>query len=153
MKCCNCGRENVEEANFCFYCGYSFRENVADAGNIIRKIDVTETVEEENEVQHINNGGLALKAWQWCLYFLLLVIPYAWPLWLVLTIMWCFSDNASVERRSFARGIMLFIGFMFVFSMVAAIYLVATYGTDGAINYLTNGAATSADAFMKMYGM
>lgn len=152
MKCCNCGRENVEEANFCFYCGYSFRENVADAGmhSQIREIQLSD---EATVVQPVNSQRGALKTWQWGLYFMLLVLPYAWPLWLVLTIMWCFSERATEERRSFARGLMLFVGIVFALSMFAAIYLVATYGTDGAINYLTGGAATSADALMKMYGM
>lgn len=152
MKCCNCGRENVEEANFCFYCGYGFRENVADA-DINRRVGEIQLGAQTPVVQPVFSQGKVLKTWQWVLYFMLLIIPYAWPVWLVLTIMWCFSEKATEERRSFARGLMLFVGIAVALSMFVAMYLIATLGTDGAISYLTDGMATSADALMKMYGM
>lgn len=176
MKCPNCGRENTEETNFCYYCGYSFREQrvpeptepaAGQAGftrgytNFTGEVpsgfgQVPDVPPYRPEVQTAQgNTAAAVKAmpvWQWFLYFLLLCVPYVWPVWLLITGIWAFSEKSSPERRNFSRGILIFLIAAVVFSIITAIILVATMGADGAISYLTGGAATSADALMKMYG-
>lgn len=178
MKCPNCGRENTEETNFCYYCGYSFREQCVPeqtrpAEGSMRPMygqsgleteqmqsgfsqapDVPPYRPEQQTVQAAGNvvSGKAMPVWQWFLYFLLLCIPYVWPVWLLITGIWAFSEKSSPERRNFSRGILIFLIAAVVFSIITAIILIATMGTDGAISYLTGGAATSADALLKMYG-
>lgn len=166
MKCPSCGRANSEEVNFCFYCGHSFREfgntlknaSVAGSGNEIENTSEAlhyykENKPEATEGYEANVNVKSMKAWQWALYFMLLVLPYAWVAWIVVTIVWAMSENGSAERKSFAKGMLAFLTIVLVISIIASMYLIATMGIDGAINYLTGGVATSADALMQQSGM
>lgn len=166
MKCPSCGRENPEEVNFCFYCGHSFRE-FGDAVKIVSNAGSDDEIENSSEMLryykenksetsegHGENVSVSsMRAWQWALYFMLLVLPYAWVAWIVVTIVWAMSENGSAERKSFAKGMLAFLTIVLVISIIASMYLIATMGINGAINYLTGGVATSADALMQQSGM
>ena len=159
MKCPSCGRECGEEVNFCFYCGHSFRENPVHPVNIQQGFsqapDVPPYFPENSDEVFRRNGEnedvKSMRPWQWALYFALLIIPYTGLLWFVLTIVWAFSDKSSAERKSFSKGLLAFLAIVVVMTVITSIYLIATLGTDGAINYLTGGMATSADALMQQY--
>ncbi len=58
MKCPSCGRENGDENNFCFYCGYSFRERKA-SGNSSAGRNAFRFNPYENETGYNGNNGAA----------------------------------------------------------------------------------------------
>lgn len=165
MKCPSCGRENLEENNFCFYCGHSFRISGTSEMSYARGDGREENRQNTPENAYAAQGSLSgnasgtagngkiMPVWQWCLYFLALIFPYTMIVWFVITVMWAFGSKGTPERRNMARGILMFLVISVVFTVIASIILIATMGTDGVINYLTGGVATSADALLEMYGM
>lgn len=162
MKCPSCGRENGDDVNFCFYCGYSFRERPV----VMQEEKITmpgyeqapsvppyrPDPKEASESIVSSEKGNAMPTWQWLLYFLTLAFPFTWIIFLIVTGVWAFGDKASQERKNFAKALLGFLLFLIVFSILTVIILIATQGLDGAISYLTDGKATSAEAFMEMYG-
>lgn len=148
MKCPSCGRECVDESNYCFYCGYSFREAAIKAVS-------SETAKEAEVVtdeitKNADTEEKAMSHFWWILYFCTLLTPFTYPVFIFLTAKWAFGSSGSRERKNFAKGLMIFVATLFVACFVLAIVYVAAFGVDGAINKLTNGAATNADAYFKM---
>ena len=109
--CKNCGRKNpLEEANFCYYCGASLRED-GSAPETVRK----ETVSGEGNAESaaVTDPTVVKRPFttmQWLGMFLLLLIPlYGWIAFLVIASISAFGANATEERRAFAKGFLLFL--------------------------------------------
>lgn len=111
QECKVCGRTNpIEEANFCYYCGASLRENGIPA-------EVTKPAEEA--VSEDAAAGTAkpdltkekrpFTTLHWLgMLALLLIPPYGWIVFFVIALISAFGANATEERRSFAKACLIF---------------------------------------------
>lgn len=119
--CRNCGRKNpLEEANFCYYCGASLREegevNPAEAAMASESVAESGNAGAETDVTRVKRP---LTTTQWLCMMLLLLIPiYGWIAFLVIASVSAFGANATEERRAFAKALLLFL-------VIAAVALTA----------------------------
>ena len=171
MKCPSCGRECQDEANYCYYCGYSFRdekfnegkENEAPIGgatghmpipmidlNQYAQLNTGEKTEDGKERVLLVKKKAPLKTWQWVLYFATLVFPYTSFIWLGVTGYWAVSPVIPDERKNFARGMMIFLLALFTIAIMFMLVLIQNGGLDSYISEMTGGKATSAEAYLDM---
>lgn len=142
MICPDCGRECQEEANYCFYCGHSFREIGFKAPTPEPVAPVVVETSEESAMGRL---------W-WMLYFALLMFPATYPILFIITAVWAFGNKGSKERKNFAKAAITFMIILVVISLIVAFYYLSAYGLDGAIEKLTNGQAHNSEELMQMYG-
>ncbi len=119
-ECKVCGRTNpVEGANFCYYCGTSFREvGASDPREELRREF------QKAEEEPVTVPTKKMSKWQWMATFLLLFLPvYGWLAFLVVVCLSAFGASSSEERKEMARGLLLFVGISVVFTILAFIYL------------------------------
>ncbi|MBQ6106382.1 MAG: hypothetical protein IJL03_10640 [Lachnospiraceae bacterium] len=105
--CKVCGHKNpLEEANFCYYCGASFREDGSPEPETAKAAAVT-VPSEETDVTQVKRP---FSTMQWFGMFMLLLIPlYGWIAFLVIAAISAFGANATEERRSFAKAFLIFL--------------------------------------------
>lgn len=104
MVCNNCGRQiGNEEANFCEYCGNSFREHKqyqAPVNPILPK-QVTVVQEREDKpltfLSFLGSYGI----------FFIPVIGYL--LFPIMLLVWSFSSKVSATKKNWARATLIFI--------------------------------------------
>lgn len=154
MECPSCGRQNPDNHNFCFYCGFNLKD-FDPSEEIINRFNasrmgvpgvITQTVQVEEEINK------PMKVWQWAVYFMLMIIPFCWLIWLVLTFIWAFGKRGTKERKQFAKGMLIATLIVVIALLMIMIYMISHYGIDYFINYITNGVATSAEAYLKKFG-
>ena len=111
-KCPICGRSNpLQEANFCYYCGASFRED--GKGPVASGREMPRTDEEKELV-----NGRPFGTVRWLLCFALLLIPvYGWLAFVVIMAIGTFSPNATKERKDIQRA-------LFIFSLAAIVLMI-----------------------------
>ncbi len=114
--CRVCGRENpIEDANFCYYCGESFRE-----GFQVNETDLLKERVSENEAQGstVTAGAKPMSMWRWLALFALFLIPiYGWILLVVMMFLYAFGSKTTPERREMAKGFLLFLVVYVLFMM------------------------------------
>lgn len=124
MRCMVCGREAMNpEANFCDYCGSSFRE--AKQSGVYEteiKNDGTEeggysafgtgTYREQGTMeQRSNEQGKPVSIWTYLGAFLLPLVPGVGALaFLVLLFYWAFAANVDKARKNFGRAYLIYLG-------------------------------------------
>ncbi len=138
MKCVNCGRENNDSSNFCFYCGYAFREVKADTFAENRQKTVINEESEELFEGNVAFGSTPVpkKAGQsaerqpgaevpeaarvvgWIIYFASMIIPFTMPIWLLATLRLAFSAEVKGEEKYIARALLILVAFV-----VAAMFI------------------------------
>mgnify|MGYP007135335969 CR=1 FL=1 len=128
MVCNTCGRNTQnEEANFCEYCGSSFRENriVADFAAAQNHATDQSIVQQTN--QNMNREVLEkpISFLQWlgtyAILFLPMFIPViGWVVPLVMLFVWAFANNQSVSKRNWSRATLIYI---FVNLIIGIIYI------------------------------
>jgi uncharacterized membrane protein YvbJ len=103
-----CGRNTENEnANFCEYCGNSFRENVSAItgynSEINQTMDTNQGVQEQDKEKTISFGS-------WLLTMLIPFIPvvglFAYP---VLLLVWAFSNDTPPTKKNWARATLVII--------------------------------------------
>ncbi len=122
MVCKACGRNSANEnANYCEYCGASFRENMPfrqESYSVITEQPDTRVDNEENE-KSISFGN-------WMGTMLLPFIPIVGiPIYVVMMFVWAFGSDTPQSKKNWARaslivsvlGIILFI-FAFTYTMM-----------------------------------
>ncbi len=101
MRCEVCGREAMNpEANYCDYCGTSFREAGFQA-EVKRE-------QAASESKTATTGGQVPMVWflgVMCLPFVPMVGAFAY---LGVLLYWGFSNNINDSRKSFARATLIF---------------------------------------------
>lgn len=119
--CKVCGRKNpIEEANFCFYCGTSFRE-----GDEPENIEAKVSLKSENPAEGQPERPVTSK-WKWLLFFgLLLFPPVGWIAFLVITLVNAFGQRSDARIREMAKGALLFLILFLALSVAAELYLQA----------------------------
>jgi hypothetical protein len=139
MKCNTCGRQTLnEEANFCEYCGSSFRENNVAAINsdpgmksylyneaqkpftnphLQSTVNPSDSAEAEKPVTFLN----------WLGTYGLLFIPFVGGLlFIVMLLIWSFGGNVPASKKSWARATLIFAAVMIIFFVVYVIVIMST---------------------------
>ena len=110
MRCEVCGREAMNpEANYCDYCGTSFREAGFQAE--IKKEQA------ESEKKAPATGGQVPMSWFLGVMCLPLVPAIGAFAYLGLLFYWGFSNNINDSRKTFARATLIFTGAVVVLLM------------------------------------
>lgn len=137
MICNSCGRNSSNEsANFCDYCGASFKGMEA-----LRK-----------EPVHSNDGPKAMEAIEkedkpisflnWLGSMLLPMIPLVGPIvYLVMLLVWSFGSDANPSKKNWARATLLVL----VISIVILLFLF----TQAFMSILNSGV--NIDEYMNQY--
>jgi ABC-type multidrug transport system fused ATPase/permease subunit len=124
MVCKECGRSTTNEnANFCEYCGSSFRENLTNqyfenntGGNTITKAmsetSVIDNAEQDKPISFLNWLGSML------LPFIPIVGLFIYP---VMLLVWSFGSDTPKSKKNWARAtlvviIIFIILFIFMFT-------------------------------------
>lgn len=127
MRCMVCGREAMNpEANFCDYCGSSFREcnrESADSDSSVRKAEDgdgysafgTEAFDDRSigarEKISGEKEGTKDTIWTYLGAFFLPMVPMVGVfLWLFMMFSWAAGSKVNESRRCFARAYLIFIG-------------------------------------------
>lgn len=111
MKCNICGRQSQnEEANFCEYCGSSFREHV-------------HTVLNSTPQERLHggadgfSGSMAMHTdkpisfMNWLVTYGIIFIPiFGGIIFIVQLFIWAFSNNAPANKKDWARATLIFVG-------------------------------------------
>ena len=117
MVCNNCGRQiSNEEANFCEYCGHSFREhrqNQAPVNPIPPNPILPKqiTVVRDSADKPITFLGFLGS---YGIFFIPVIGTLLFP---IMLLVWSFSGKVSVTKRNWARATLIFI-ILFSFYMV-----------------------------------
>ncbi len=115
-ECEVCGRKNpLKGANYCYYCGASFREADFKPEALKKESDsVTAEVKKEENT---------FSMWKWlALFALLLLPPYGWIIFVVILCINAFGTKATEERRAFSKAFLLFI-----LAAILVLYLFSLY--------------------------
>ena len=133
MRCTVCGREAMNpEANFCDYCGSSFRQNREEARNQGANTQengswsafetlAQERVELQNRTVVPANGvnEKPVTLWTFLGVFLLIFLPYVGMYaFLGLLLCWSFAPGITGVRKTFARALLIFSAIMMVFMVL-----------------------------------
>ncbi len=112
MVCNNCGRQiGNEEANFCEYCGNSFREHKqyqAPVNPILPKQVTIVREREDKPLTFLNFLG------SYGIFFIPVIGTLLFP---IMLIVWSCSSKISATKRNWARATLIFI-ILFFFFMV-----------------------------------
>lgn len=125
MICTVCGRNtNNENANFCEYCGSSFRQNTTQLKD--EYTSSYNTMEPNNlHTENITAVEKPISIWNWLGSMLLLYIPvvgiFAYP---IMLLVWSFSNSTPKNKQNWARASLL----MLIITIVVIVYiLTSTY--------------------------
>ncbi len=127
MICNNCGRQiQNEAANFCEYCGFSFREHRQTA-----RVEGGQGLYNQPELHQepAPVSGQPLTAAQqpgveerpisflsWLGTYALLLVPYVgWLIFIIMLFIWAFGNSTPVTKRNWARVTLIFVGIVAVF--------------------------------------
>lgn len=110
MVCKSCGRSTSNEnANFCDYCGASYKEVVFIQNEDKQKIEGL--VKEYNEVEE---GDKPISFRNWVGTLLLPIIPIVGPIiYLVMMLVWAFGSDTNQSKKNWARA-SLVVGCIFI---------------------------------------
>lgn len=129
MRCKVCGREAMNpEANFCDYCGSSFREYgktreeaaVLEQGKEgysafgMSSESIAQTVKTERELPGTGQEK-PVTMWTYLGTMLLVFVPYVgFYAFLGILLYWSFAAGGSPTRKTFARAMLIFSGVLIV---------------------------------------
>lgn len=110
MVCKSCGRSTSNEnANFCDYCGASYKEVVFIQNEDKQKIEGQ--VKEYNKVEE---GDKPISFRNWVGTLLLPIIPIVGPIiYLVMMLVWAFGSDTNQSKKNWARA-SLVVGCIFI---------------------------------------
>lgn len=109
MVCKVCGRniEN-ENANYCEYCGTSFRENISFKQEEPAPVYVKQSMERNSDVNSENEKPVSFGNWMGSM--LLLLIPAIGPfLFIVMMFVWAFGSDTPQSKKNWARASLIVI--------------------------------------------
>ena len=128
-ECRICGRKSpIENANFCYYCGASLREQGESAVGYMTMPETSEMRYSEAPRAEQTDGQpadeVAISKWKWFgLLCLLLIPPYGWLILVIWSIVTAANPNNVPQKREMAKGILLFIVFTVVVAILIVFYL------------------------------
>lgn len=128
MRCNVCGRQSQnEEANFCEYCGSSFREHMQapfpmpsrEQGNPYGN-GPTPMMHGNNMAQGNRNteGKESISFLNWLGTYGLLFIPIVgWLVFIIMLFIWSFSNNTPTSKKNWARATLIYAGVMIIIAI------------------------------------
>lgn len=133
MVCNSCGRSTANEnANFCDYCGASYKEVVfiqnedkykADS---LKESSVVGGVEKESNVVGEQEESISFGNWVGSL--LLPFIPLVGPIInLVMMLVWAFGSDTSKTKRNWARASLIVIIVNIVLIVISIVLLIGLF--------------------------
>ena len=128
-ECRICGRKSpIENANFCYYCGASLREQGESTVGYMTMPETSEMRYSEALRAEQTAGQpadeVAISKWKWFgLLCLLLIPPYGWLILVIWSIVTAANPNNVPQKREMAKGILLFIVFTVVVAILIVVYL------------------------------
>ncbi|MGF7141861.1 hypothetical protein HNQ56_000271 [Anaerotaenia torta] len=150
MICNNCGRQiQNEAANFCEYCGFSFREQrqgteagaVPEPGqSFLPRQDMQQRPLSMSGMEQFPSGmtqaGLPQGEAQdkpisflgWLGTYALLLVPYVgWLIFIVMLFVWAFSNSTPATKKNWARVTLIFVGILIIALLVLMIFVYMPY--------------------------
>lgn len=140
MKCDNCGRMiKNEEANFCEYCGYSFREHRQAPFHISpREQEVYRDIRMENPNMTTGFPGQTMAPsvnqdkpgsfLSWLGLYGLLLIPFVgWLAFIIIVSLWAFGSNTPTNKKNWARATLVFVGVLIIIFLVMMVVMMISY--------------------------
>ncbi|MHB8127466.1 MAG: hypothetical protein ACYDEX_00505 [Mobilitalea sp.] len=126
MKCNICGRQSQnEEANFCEYCGSSFREHVHTALNSTTREQIhgeaggysgSMAMQMTDRAAGQTGSGSTetdkpISFLNWLATYGIIFIPFfGGIIFIVQLFVWAFSNNAPANKKNWARATLIFVG-------------------------------------------
>lgn len=144
MVCNTCGRHTQnEEANFCEYCGSSFRENRIAADFVTMQNQAAGQSVMQQTGQDMNREVLEkpISFLQWLGTYAILFLPMFIPLigWvvpLVMLFVWAFANNQSVSKRNWSRATLIYI----LVNLIIGIFYIITMLKSPLFQSIFSGA-------------
>jgi hypothetical protein len=141
--CYNCGRQiQNETANFCEYCGASFREQAQAArpevGQPYNRIPEMQQgnfqIKDQNYMTTGQSGmqekPIGFMSWlgTYAILGALLFIPYfGWIGFVAILLFWAFSNKTPATKKNWARVTLIFVGIMMIFIIIALLAFSSLY--------------------------
>ncbi len=133
MKCNVCGRQTMnEEANFCEYCGSSFREHMhqqptapmppQNQGNPYNGAPVPPNMAPDGMMY--NNPGMEpsekpTSFLDWLGTYGIMLIPcVGWLVFIIMLFVWGFGNNASTSKKNWARATLIYVGVILILVII-----------------------------------
>ena len=130
MICNTCGRQTQnEEANFCEYCGSSFRENIdMPRPAVLQEQASGQLVGKAASQQEATEKPISFMQWlgMYAVLFLPLFIPFIGLIIpLVMLFVWAFANNTPVTKKNWSRATLIFL---LVYLIVAVFVIMSVIG-------------------------
>ncbi len=135
MKCNVCGRQSQNEtANFCEYCGSSFREHMqapfhnphqeqgSPYGNGPTPMMHQQNGMAQNAPNVIDKDSTSFLNWIGT-YGILFIPVVGWLVFIIMLFVWAFSSNTPVSKKNWARATLIFVGIMLIIFIVLFILI------------------------------
>ncbi|NLK27833.1 MAG: hypothetical protein GX306_05770 [Clostridiales bacterium] len=126
MVCNTCGRHTQNEnANFCEYCGSSFRENIQDTFYAVPQGQPVGQAGNMAQEKEAYEPPISFMNWLGTYAIILLptFIPFGWIISLVMLCVWAFTKNTSTSKRNWSRATLIFSILYFIIFIVMMIIL------------------------------
>lgn len=164
MKCNNCGRQSQNEtANFCDYCGASFREPMQTSMNLAPREQSTpggmtmapnhipfqtnvakaaNQIEKEKTVSFLN----------WLGTYGIMFIPFVgWLVLIVMLFIWAFDHNTAPSKKNWARATLIFAGIMFILFIFYLIFIISTPMFQDMMQQMSDGTFDYNSYYNSLY--
>ena len=140
MICKVCGRTTENEnANFCEYCGSSFREM---ASQPVDPVAAEKAVmwgqqtrqQAQQQPQGMNGGDKPITMWSWLLILVLPLIPgIGMFAFLIMLCLWAFGRQGKEDKnkRNFARAMLIVVGIAIVYLFVMSFQMANDFINSG----------------------
>ncbi len=154
MICNNCGRQlQNETANFCEYCGASFREQAQAARpetgkphySIPGMQQEAFSMNNQNIMPGVPTGmqekPISFQSWlgTYALLGALMFVPYfGWIGFIALLLFWAFSNKTPATKKNWARVTLIFVGIVIIIVVVMLVAFMGIYSQqiiDGTFDF------------------
>lgn len=138
MRCDVCGRQvQNEEANFCEYCGSSFRERKQSSYHMPQKeqsnyngfgtMPAGMQMQQPNQMNgfpHSMEQERPISFLNWLGSYAIFFVPVVgWLVFIIMLFIWSFSSNTPASKKNWARATLIFVT---VFAIVIIAYFAFT---------------------------
>ncbi len=141
MICNNCGRQiQNEAANFCEYCGFSFREQRQGTGaGTVPEPGQSFLSRQDRQQRPLSMSGMEqfpsgmtqdkpISFLGWLGTYALLLVPYVgWLIFIVMLFVWAFGNSTPATKKNWARVTLIFVGILIIALLVLMILVYMPY--------------------------
>lgn len=165
MVCNNCGRQvHNEEANFCEYCGNSFREHIQTPAFVQPQLNGQSQSYEQTQTRtnynpllpnqaesiKLNGGDRPVSFLNWLGSYGIFFIPVIGTLLFpIMLLVWSFSSNVSQTKKNWARATLIFLIALLIYVSMILGYML----TDPAVKEFVNGNIDYNELMRQLAGL